>query len=174
MIKLQEIIYVKLEDQELTLRKCTRTPFYTESLNYLALQFNFDEVWQNLDKYIIFKNRNGNYEYPIDSEVMSVPNFLLEEEEFSITCVGYDEETRITTNEGKVTLKLSGFTDEIDSYEDDVEDVYHVILGKFTDYYTKDETQELLTEKTSVSDVEVEIKRAYRLLENDIRTYGGN
>ncbi len=175
---MQKIINAKLNEQELTLRNCTKTALYTESLNYLVLNFNFDELWQNLDKYIIFKNTKGNYQYPIDSEIFGVPNFLLEKEEFRMTLVGYDVEedpvTRVTTNEVKVILRESGFTDDIDSYEDDVEDVYQIILQKFEDYYTKTETQELLIEKTSVSDVELEIKRAYRLLENDIRTYGGN
>lgn len=142
---------------------------------YLSLRFTFDEEWDDYTKYIIFSYHNKHYQFQLEfnenaqAYIIIVPKEVLTGKGFLFTIYGETDTERITTKQQKINLLESGYTTDISSIDyPDTTDVFNVIFGRLDNI-----DRELLV-KTEIQDVELEIKRAYRLLETDIRTYGGN
>lgn len=180
------------------LQTCQDNYIVQKTLNYLEFAFQFSTDWETLEKHIYFKQGKDTYEYILQENSIKVPNFLVQENSFQVFLVGYniEEHIRITTNTIKIGLKKSDYTTDISHYDDDIQDIYTLIIEKFDDYYTKEEisdfgytkaeTDELLSHKsnvdhthtsTDISDfsesVGVEVKASFRQLANRIRSGDG-
>ena len=138
----KKIINCTLCNQTLRINGTETTDLYQDSLNYLYLKFKWTNSWEDCNKSVIFKKNGQNYQYSLTSNILPVPNFLLDGNSFKFTVLGVDtsDDSRITTKDILVSLKKSGFTEDISSYPDDVSDVYTVLLEKFDEYYTKEES----------------------------------
>ena len=164
-----KILEFCVDEQRLSQRGNCNAKIVSKTLNYVSLQFKFhyrhSSMWNGLEKHIQFIYNNEHYEYIITNDIVKVPNFLVQGKGFKFLLVGYAQDNvRVTTNTLKVSLKETEYSENIDSYDDNIQDVYLVLVSRFDDYYTKNETDERIS---------VDIKRAYQLLEYDIRT-GGN
>lgn len=108
-----------------------------KSQKYLQLCFDFKtDDWIDLTKFALFKANNTNYRESITNDKVLVPNACLQENTFSFTIYGIDnDEMRITTNQVYVHLNESGYSQEVenDIPDDDpsiVEEIYLAIAAK--------------------------------------------
>ena len=148
--------------------------------------------------FALFKTSNGVYTQHIIDGECSVPSKVLEHTQFILGVYGVNDDSRITTNSMRIYLNESDFTTEIDTVIDDsVEDVFYEIFqvldskidavdvstvgrtGSYNDLvdvpmeFTPTSHTHTSEEVSGVDGVaEVEIKKAYNLLSNKIRTYG--
>lgn len=122
--------------------------------NFLEFSFTFDELWDGLTKYIIFKYNEKNYlnilTFNEESEKYGtvVPSNVLKGSMFRFTMYSVfmvaGSEERITTQEVTIKLHDSGFTTNIHSVSDeDSVDIFTTLfdnLGtKFDDLIIEDE-----------------------------------
>ena len=164
------------------IHRLTKTCLANQGQEYLSLRLTFDEEWDDYTKYIIFSYHNKHYQFELDFDdeaqayVQIVPKEVLTGKGFLFTVYGEDDTERITAKQQKINLLESGYTTDISSIDyPDTVDVFNVVFGRLDNVDREIvNVYNTLNVKTEITDVELEIKRAYRLLESDIRTYGGN
>ena len=157
------------------IKRLTQQCLANQGQEYLTLRLTFDEEWEDYTKYIIFSYHNKHYQFELEYDdnvqayVQIVPKEVLTGKGFLFTVYGEDDTERITAKQQKINLLESGYTTDISSIDyPDTTDVFNVVFGRL------DNIDQQLLLKMELSDVELEIKRAYRLLEDNIRSYGGN
>ena len=157
------------------IQRLTENCLANQGQEYLSLQFTFNEEWEDYNKYIIFSYHKKHYQFHLtpddglETHTIIVPKEVMTGRGFLFTIYGEDDTERITTRQARVNLLESGYTTDISSIDyPDTVDVFNVVFGRL------DMIDRELDQKVELPDVELEIKRAYRLLENDIRTYGGH
>ena len=125
------------------------------SQNYLTLSFTFNDIWDNLNKYIIFHSNNHNYCLELENDTITVPSEALKTESFVISLFGTDGETyRITTNKARIDLITSGYTEEFTPIDNPEVDAFTDIYAKITTieegYLQKSEIEGLVRNDGSV------------------------
>jgi hypothetical protein len=126
----------------------------TDSVEYLEAQFIFNtDDWNGKTKSAIFTKGTSSYTVLLDSKgVCKVPFEVLQSNEsskllgntdkISVTLVGIYDNVRITTNELKINLNYSGYSEGQEPSEPTAE-MYEQILTAYADAEAKcEETQE--------------------------------
>lgn len=193
------MVVMKFEINGQKVKKTSKKDYVVnQSSNYLTLNFKFNEAWNGLTKYIIFKYKDKAYENSLtydnatDSYNVNAPANVLVGDAFRFTVFGTNGDLRVTANEYQVHLKNSGFTFDISSVTEPDTDIFSQLHEEINakansdDVYDKDTIDALLSLKADVdhthtsdeiSDLEntiqLENKRMLRLMGNKIRTYGG-
>lgn len=155
-----------VNEQELKPNPCNTKYIVTDTHNYLQLKFHFSNDWQGLEKHIQFILNKENYEYLLaEDDTIQVPKLFVEALSFKFVIVGYDivEEIRVTTNTFNLNLKVTDWSEDITSYEDNTHDVYSLIEAELENTYTKNQTDDLIG---------ANVKQALNLITANIRTYG--
>lgn len=101
------------------------------SHNYLKILFNFNtDDWADKTKYcIITDNKDNNRLFIIeDDNSVVLPSAVLKGNYFKISAYGVKDEIRITTNQIRIKLAESGYTQDITPISDDSEDVFSYLL----------------------------------------------
>lgn len=116
------------------LKKESVKVYPNKSNNYLRLFFDFiTGDWDNVTKFIILKNhKNKAYQFSYDVDGLKVPVDILNGNRFYVTVYGVnnDEELRITTNEVRIGLVGSGFTNNIESIEEYSADIWEQLFDE--------------------------------------------
>ena len=99
------------------------------SKNYLQLNFEFKtDDWIELNKYIIFKitnkydKKSKNYIEVLGNKMkmsIIVPSYAIKNNFLIFTVFGENLDYRITTKEVVVIMKRTGYTNNVDIYDDD-------------------------------------------------------
>lgn len=144
----------KVNEQELKLdnKRCGNGFIVEGSRNYLRLKFDFKN-WDEYEKHIHFIEGDDHYDFLLDEDdSIKVPNSFIEDKSFKFLLVGYNLEAdeRVTTNTLQLKLLPTEFSDDIHSYEDDTEDVYHYLVTFLDDCVQKSDTAGLLKNDGSV------------------------
>ena len=124
------MIVIDYEIQNQLIRQVSEKPYLVNnSRNYLKLNFKFkSEDWEGLDKFIIFKITNEfdkktkNYIEVLGNENSSsiiVPSYAIKNNFLIFTVFGENLNYRITTKEVVVIMKKTGYTNNVDIYDDD-------------------------------------------------------
>ena len=124
------MIVIDYEIQNQLIRQVSEKPYLVNnSRNYLKLNFKFkSEDWEGLDKFIIFKITNEfdkktkNYIEVLGNENSSsiiVPSYAIKNNFLIFTVFGENLDYRITTKEVIVIMKKTGYTNNVDIYDDD-------------------------------------------------------
>lgn len=100
--------------------------------NYVQIEFTFDgKEWEDIDKYVIFTTKKKNYSIPLGNKMIcntKVPYQVLRHNKFYVSVFGGN---RITTNEVKVVMDISGYTENIQPIDDDApKDIFQVIQDR--------------------------------------------
>ena len=128
------MIVIDYEIQNQLIRQVSEKPYLVNnSRNYLKLNFKFkSEDWNELNKFIIFKITNGfdkktkNYIEVLgdkDSSSIIVPSYAIKNNFLIFTVFGENLDYRITTKEVVVVMKKTGYTSNVDIYDDDDPDI---------------------------------------------------
>lgn len=128
------MIVMDYEIQNQLIRQVSEKPYLVNnSRNYLKLNFKFkSEDWKDLNKFIIFKITNGfdkktkNYIEVLgneDSSSIIVPSYAIKNNFLIFTVFGENLDYRITTKEVVVVMKKTGYTSNVDIYDDDDPDI---------------------------------------------------
>lgn len=128
------MIVIDYEIQNQLIRQVNEKPYLVNnSRNYLKLNFKFkSEDWKDLNKFIIFKITNGfdkktkNYIEVLgneDSSSIIVPSYAIKNNFLIFTVFGENLDYRITTKEVVVVMKKTGYTSNVDIYDDDDPDI---------------------------------------------------
>ena len=128
------MIVIDYEIQNQLIRQVSEKPYLVNnSRNYLKLNFKFkSEDWKDLNKFIIFKITNGfdkktkNYIEVLgdkDSSSIIVPRYAIKNNFLIFTVFGENLDYRITTKEVVVVMKKTGYTSNVDIYDDDDPDI---------------------------------------------------
>lgn len=128
------MIVIDYEIQNQLIRQVSEKPYLVNnSRNYLKLNFEFkSEDWKDLNKFIIFKITNGfdkktkNYIEVLGNENSSsiiVPSYAIKNNFLIFTVFGENLDYRITTKEVVVVMKKTGYTNNVDIYDDDDLDI---------------------------------------------------
>lgn len=128
------MIVIDYEIQNQLIRQVSEKPYLVNnSRNYLKLNFKFkSEDWKDLNKFIIFKITNGfdkktkNYIEVLgneDSSSIIVPSYAIKNNFLIFTVFGENLDYRITTKEVVVVMKKTGYTNNVDIYDDDDLDI---------------------------------------------------
>ena len=128
------MIVMDYEIQNQLIRQVSEKPYLVNnSRNYLKLNFKFkSEDWKDLNKFIIFKITNGfdkktkNYIEVLgnkDSSSIIVPSYAIKNNFLIFTVFGENLDYRITTKEVVVVMKKTGYTNNVDIYDDDDPDI---------------------------------------------------
>lgn len=128
------MIVIDYEIQNQLIRQVNEKPYLVNnSRNYLKLNFKFkSEDWKDLNKFIIFKITNGfdkktkNYIEVLgneDSSSIIVPSYAIKNNFLIFTVFGENLDYRITTKEVIVVMKKTGYTNNVDIYDDDDPDI---------------------------------------------------
>lgn len=128
------MIVIDYEIQNQLIRQVSEKPYLVNnSRNYLKLNFKFkSEDWEDLNKFIIFKITNGfdkktkNYIEVLGNENSSsiiVPSYAIKNNFLIFTVFGENLDYRITTKEVVVVMKKTGYTNNVDIYDDDDPDI---------------------------------------------------
>lgn len=128
------MIVIDYEIQNQLIRQVSEKPYLVNnSRNYLKLNFKFkSEDWKDLNKFIIFKITNGfdkktkNYIEVLgnkDSSSIIVPSYAIKNNFLIFTVFGENLDYRITTKEVVVVMKKTGYTSNVDIYDDDDSDI---------------------------------------------------
>ena len=124
------MIVIDYEIQNQLIRQVSEKPYLVNnSRNYLKLNFKFkSEDWEDLNKFIIFKITSGcdkktkNYIEVLGNENSSsiiVPSYAIKNNFLIFTVFGENLDYRITTKEVVVVMKKTGYTNDVDIYDDD-------------------------------------------------------
>ena len=128
------MIVIDYEIQNQLIRQVSEKPYLVNnSRDYLKLNFKFkSEDWKDLNKFIIFKITNGfdkktkNYIEVLgdkDSSSIIVPSYAIKNNFLIFTVFGENLDYRITTKEVVVVMKKTGYTSNVDIYDDDDPDI---------------------------------------------------
>lgn len=128
------MIVIDYEIQNQLIRQVSEKPYLVNnSRNYLKLNFKFkSEDWKDLNKFIIFKITNGfdkktkNYIEVLGNEDLLsiiVPSYAIKNNFLIFTVFGENLDYRITTKEVVVVMKKTGYTSNVDIYDDDDPDI---------------------------------------------------
>ena len=128
------MIVIDYEIQNQLIRQVSEKPYLVNnSRNYLKLNFEFkSDDWKDLNKFIIFKITNGfdkktkNYIEVLGNENSSsiiVPSYAIKNNFLIFTVFGENLDYRITTKEVVVVMKKTGYTNNVDIYDDDDPDI---------------------------------------------------
>ena len=128
------MIVIDYEIQNQLIRQVSEKPYLVNnSRNYLKLNFKFkSEDWKDLNKFIIFMITNGfdkktkNYIEVLgdkDSSSIIVPSYAIKNNFLIFTVFGENLDYRITTKEVVVVMKKTGYTSNVDIYDDDDPDI---------------------------------------------------
>ena len=101
------------------LRRGCKSPV-RDSNNYLELSFDFNSSeWGSLQKYCILTVDGGNYEFNLEDGNIILTNQFTSYSSFIVSCYGVDttDDVLVTTNQYKVYLGRSGYTEDISPYE---------------------------------------------------------
>lgn len=112
---------------EISGQKLTRkdkNKIVNQTVKYITSVFSFKTAeWQGVDKYVIFKSEKGdNYCISLGTECdvqCNVPGRVLEHDYFRMTIFGIAGDERITTTEITLVLLRSGFTTDLNAYDED-------------------------------------------------------
>ena len=89
--------------------------------NYILLSFSsFSEDWEDLNVFLILQDEaKNNYLFDLneDNPLVTVPEVVLRGGLFKVSVVGFNEDTRITTNRRTIPLFPSGYTTDIQPVE---------------------------------------------------------
>ena len=118
---------------------------------YIKLHFDFEgEDWENLTKYCVIRTSSEkNYLFNVIGDII-LSDDLTNGKWFIVSIYGTSNDFRITTNKLKFLMKKSGYTTDLSSLNpsvDVIEDIYIHLDSR----------------------METEIKKGYRMLENQIR-----
>ena len=195
------MITLKVNEQKLEL---TDTSYLANrSHNYLKILFDIVENtgWDNRSIYCLVHTSKKTFQFIVTDNQVILPGKVLQDNHFKISLYGVTDDpyTRITTNQIRVKLAPSGYTEEISPVDPISEDIFTYIfevLDTKVDLEDYNEIIEVINEDinsinttlnnksdighTHTSDevsgvdtvAEIEIKKAYNLLSNKIRTYG--
>jgi hypothetical protein len=160
-------------------QKITRTDQNENIINktrdYVQLIITFDNAtWTDYEKYLILTDECGkNYEFELGTNnraEVTIPEKVLYGGLFKLGCYGTLGDVRLTTNVKVIGLTPSAYTTDITPVVDPSEDIFeridediHNLQVSITNVYTKVEAD---------ANVESEIKKGYRTLRDNIRTYG--
>ena len=189
---------------EINNQKLTEIPnkdfLVNKTQNYLSLNFSFSSEWDDFIKYVILKDtKNRPYLFHYTDEAVIVPSIILQNKYFRITCFGWHDDVRVTTNEISVNLHSSGYTSEFvpidpDHSKDviteilealdtkaDISDIsvvgfsgdYDDLLDIPVSFPPAEHTHSASAITGLDSFAEVEIKKSFRVLNDCIRTYDG-
>ena len=75
-----------IENQKL--KQTTHKELVNDTQNYVSLSFTFNELWDNLTKYIIFHANSNNYLSTIENNTVIVPSVVLKDDSFVISVYG--------------------------------------------------------------------------------------
>ena len=123
---------------EICKQKLTRkdkNEIVNQTVKYVTCDFTFKTPeWQGAEKYVIFKSEKGeNYCINLGTEctcTCNVPGKVLEGDFFRLTIFCIDGDERITTTEATLLLLRSGFTDNLNAYdESESGDIFSHIRG---------------------------------------------
>ena len=111
---------------EITNQQLTRKDdniLVNQTVKYVTCTFTFKTTeWQGADKYVIFKSEHWeNYCINLGNEcsgTCNVPGKVLAGDFFRMTVFGIDGDERITTTEATLLLLRSGFTADLNAYDD--------------------------------------------------------
>lgn len=98
-----------------------------KSNNYLKIFFNFKtDDWDNLRKFIILKDSDRKaYQFNMKNDGINIPSIVLKKNYFFVSIYGIDVNTnRITTNELKINLVETGYTQDISRIDDEGKDIF--------------------------------------------------
>ena len=119
--------------------------------NYILLSFSsFSEDWDDLNIFLILQDEaKNNYLFDLneDNPVVTVPEVVLRGGLFKVSVVGFNDNTRITTNRRTIPLFPSGYTtSHIRPVEpgDYSTDVFEDFILRLTNYVQKSSTNGLL------------------------------
>lgn len=104
-----------------------------DSRDYLELEFNFNEAWDDYTKYIYFRVDGVNYPYTLVNDKIVVPNvFLNRFEKLVFGLYGIlENNVRITTNLYSLPLVNSHLSGEIYQIDEEyVDELLEIIRGK--------------------------------------------
>lgn len=197
------MIKFKVKSQKLELTETDYIANYSH--NYLELYFDFTtDDWQDKTKYCLIQdNTHKTRQFPIIENKVLLPWTVLKQHHFRVSLYGVNNDSdyiRITTNQIRVKVAESGFTEDISPIDPDYQgDIITVILEALDTKVDLDDFHETIegldseidsinTTLSNKSDIghthtseevsgidgvaEIEIKKAYNLLSNKIRTYG--
>ena len=128
--------------------------------NYILLSFSsFSEDWEDLNVFLILQDEaKNNYLFDLneDNPLVTVPEVVLRGGLFKVSVVGFNENTRITTNRRTIPLFPSGYTTDIQPVEpgDYSTDVFEDFILRLTNYVQKSSTNGLLKNDGSVDTTE--------------------
>lgn len=162
------MVVMKFEINGQKVKKTSKKDYVVnQSSNYLTLNFKFNEAWNGLTKYIIFKYKDKAYENSLtydnatDSYNVNAPANVLVGDAFRFTVFGTNGDLRVTANEYQVHLKNSGFTFDISSVTEPDADIFSQLHEEINakansdDVYDKDTIDALLSLKADVDHTHV-------------------
>lgn len=101
--------------------RCDKEKITDKTRNYIRLSFSsFSEDWDDLNVFLILQDEaKNNYLFDLneDNPVVTVPEVVLRGGLFKVSVVGFNEDTRITTNRRTIPLFPSGYTTDIQPVE---------------------------------------------------------
>lgn len=157
------MIVAEFNVNENKIKMTTRPYIVNWSNNYLQLQFTFNgEVWENLDKFILFHVKKKTYLFTLDSEnSVVVPDYCMVGSRCIFTLYGENVETevRVTCEQKHILLRDSNYTTDTDNAEEYSPDILVVLLDRVDtleeeihqiDGYSKSEIDGFLVLKSDV------------------------
>jgi len=131
----------KVENQKLI--KIEHKYLVSQSDNYIRLKFDFRTVdWNNMDIFVLLKNEdNETFQFSYDKEKgIVVPYPVVKNKHFYVSVYGVNDNYRITTNELKVKLFTSGYTQDLSSLDEEYsKDILHELNERLRHKINKSE-----------------------------------
>ena len=141
--------------------RCDKEKITDKTRNYILLSFSsFSEDWTDLNVFLILQDEaKNNYLFDLNEEepTVTVPEVVLRGGLFKVSVVGFNDNTRITTNRRTIPLFPSGYTtNHIRPVEpgDYSTDVFEDFILRLTNYVQKSSTNGLLKNDGSVDTTE--------------------
>ena len=183
------MIVAEFNVNENKIKMTTRPYIVNWSNNYLQLQFTFNgEIWENLNKYILFHVKKKAYLFELEEDKVTVPDYCMIGSRCIFTIYGEDvnSELRVTCEQKHILLRVSNYTEDTDIPEEYSPDILVVLLDRMDKLeeemkditgYTKSEIDEFLALKANIvhahevediTDFEVEIVSDFDMFCQDL------